>query len=506
MQKGLYINETDFRSFQEINQQIEGSELATRKALGSFKSLMGSLPNPDEVLRKLGKDTSVYDQLMYDSHIISCVQQREAGVLSRKWDIDRGKSKSRPAKFIYSEIEKLDVHHLTQQMVGAAFYGYQPFEVVWDTTTTAQYKLKKVEDKPRRWFMYDDENRLMLRDQEYSHRAALVPERKFLVARHRFNYENPYGFALLSTCFWYVAFKKGGLKFWSVFTEKYGMPYLIGKTPRGTKEAEQNKLADNLEAAVQDAILVIFDDQSVEVKDNNSAASADIYERLIDVCNAEISKALLTQTLTTQQGKSGSYGLGKEHGDQKGLLTLSDTHIVESVYNELISWIDFYNFNSTEKPKFILYDEQEVDQAQAERDKTLKDQGVKFKKSYFAKTYNIPEEDFEVEGDVLPADNPPAKFADPAKGKFLTKAVAAESLFPDQVAIDKLLQNQDSTQFDEMMASVIQPVLDLVNRVNSFQELQDEMAKLYSEMDETQMQNMIEKFMFISETWGRLNG
>lgn len=36
-------------------------------------------------------------------------------------------------------------------------------------------------------------------------------------------------------CFWPVAFKKGGMKFWLRFAEKFGSPWVIGKHPRGRK-------------------------------------------------------------------------------------------------------------------------------------------------------------------------------------------------------------------------------------------------------------------------------
>lgn len=98
-----------------------------------------------------------------------------------------------------------------------------------------------------------------------------------------------------------------------VFTEKYGMPHLIGKHPRGATKAETDSLADMLEEIVQDAIAVIPDDSSVEIQEANKTSSADIYEKLIDKMNSEISKAVLGQTLTTEIGSKGSYAASNTH-------------------------------------------------------------------------------------------------------------------------------------------------------------------------------------------------
>ena len=67
----------------------------------------------------------------------------------------------------------------------------------------------------------------------------------------------------MSRCFWPVAFKKGGFKFWAVFTEKFGMPWLIGKVPRGTGDTDRAQLLDHLVKMVQDAVAVINDDESI---------------------------------------------------------------------------------------------------------------------------------------------------------------------------------------------------------------------------------------------------
>ncbi len=81
------------------------------------------------------------------------------------------------------------------------------------------------------------------------------------------------------------------------------MPFLIGKHPRGTSKEDTDNLADMLESMIQDAIAVIPDDSSIEIQEAAKGSSADVFEKLIDKMNAEISKAILGQTLTTEIGQ-----------------------------------------------------------------------------------------------------------------------------------------------------------------------------------------------------------
>ena len=72
--------------------------------------------------------------------------------------------------------------------------------------------------KPQEWFVFDEENRLMLRTKD-NRNGDLVPEKKFLLATQQADYMNPYGRADLAMCFWAATFKKGGFKFWLEFME-----------------------------------------------------------------------------------------------------------------------------------------------------------------------------------------------------------------------------------------------------------------------------------------------
>ena len=54
------------------------------------------------------------------------------------------------------------------------------------------------------------------------------------------------------------------------------------------------------------------------VQSQGVGVRSDLYKDLLTYVDASISKAVLGQTPTTEEGGSGSYGLGKVHDDVRG--------------------------------------------------------------------------------------------------------------------------------------------------------------------------------------------
>lgn len=375
-----------------------GQELAKRDQL-DLNLIIGLLPDPDEILLDANKDFTVYRQIMNDSQVRACVNSRKSGTLSLNWAIDRGKSKSKQAQLIQELYDELDIDAINSAILNAPMFGFQPIEVIWKKVGGYILPVELI-PKNQEWFMFDKKGKLRLSTLNNALYGEELPDRKFLTPTYNDinnKYYNPYGDRILSSCFWPAAFKKSSFKWWSTFTEKYGMPYLIGKLPRHTLESERENMKNQLNNMVQDAVAVISDDAKLEfVESTEKSGRADLYENLINSCDRAISKAILGQTLTTDSNKSGSYALGKVHADVRKDIILADKKIVERAHNQLIKWIWEINFNHGEIPKFSMYEEADVNKNLAERDEILVKQGVRFSKSYYAGNYGLSDKDFEV--------------------------------------------------------------------------------------------------------------
>lgn len=406
-------------------------EIASRQRSRDYANFNMYLPNPDPVLKKQGRDIDVYKELRGDAHVGADILKRKAGVRSLEWEItgDQGQVLS----FVQECFDALDVYSLISESLDAALFGYRPLEVIWEKRG-GRVAPGRVEGKPPEWFRYSADNELLFLSRE-QWSGEPVPPYKFIVARNEPSYENPYGIAALSACFWPVVFKRGGLKFWVTFTEKYGMPWVVGKYARGTNQTEIDKIVESLDNMIQDAVAAIPDDSSVTIIEaGGKGASADIYEKMLHFCNAEISKAIVGQTLTTEVGSNGSYAASKTHAQVLQDVINSDARMIESAMNTLIGWIVELNFGSAARPKFVMYEEEDVDQALADRDQKLVSGGVRFTKAYYTRAYGFKEDEIEV------ADpNPPVNM-----GEYrFSERKPADTLDARSMAVDTKDQEEE---------------------------------------------------------------
>lgn len=464
-------------------------EIATRQNFDKIVTYWNMLPDPDPILRKIGKDVTVYRELLTDPHLFSTVQQRKAGVLSLNWEIQQLDSNQNEFEFVNNLVNNINLENLIDQILNTPLFGFTVFEILWKRE--GNYLVPdRVDEKPQEWFFFDQYNKLNIRTNVSS--IVLKGEQanplKFILCQHKPTYQNPYGERALSRCFWPVTFKRGGLKFWIAFTEKYGNPFMIGKLPRGSAQQDIDNLLTSLENMVQDAVAVIPDDSSVDIKEAQRTSSVEVFKELMNFQNSEISKAILTQTLTTEVQDTGTYAASQTMSEMLQKVQQADKRMVERVINQLINLIYQVNFNSTNKPKFILYADEDVDKLLAERDQILVNTGIKFTKEYYIRNYNLLPEDFEVT--EKPA-NP--EFAE-KKNVILSLPKGDTEKLTEQLP-DKLLQLQ--------IESTLKPVLTLIQNGENYEKIMEELAKTYPAMNTNQLEDLLTKLLFISEIVGR---
>lgn len=443
-------------------------EIASRQRTRDFANFNMYLPNPDPVLKKQGRDIDIYKELRSDAHVKADIMKRKAGVRAMEWEIA---GEDGPAlTFVRECFDALDVYTIISEMLDATLFGYSPMETMWERRD-GKVAPAGVIGKPPEWFRYSQSNELLFLSRD-AWQGEKVPDYKFIVARNEPSYENPYGEAALSSCFWPVVFKRGGLKFWVTFTEKYGMPYLIGKYARGTNQDEIDKILDMLENMIQDAVAVVPDDSRVDImSDAFKASSAGIYEKLLQFCNAEISKALVGQTLTTEVGSTGSYAASNTHKQVLQDVVESDARMVESAMNTLIGWVVKLNFGDADRPKFVLYEKEDVDKTLAERDETLTRGGrVNFTKAYYMRAYGFKDDEIQVNdattnmGEYRFSERKPADALDAQSMVADTRPVEDEILYALEAAMakadtyeeafDMLLQLFPDLELDSLQAAV----------------------------------------------------
>ncbi len=468
------------------------SQIATRARSAQFFSDLGlMLPNPDPVLKAIGKDITVYRELRADPQVGGNIRRRKGAVKALEWGINDGRAKEGAAKIISGMFADLEMDRIISEILEATLYGYQPLEIVWGKVGSYIVPVDVI-GKPPEWFCFDGENRLRLRTKEDPIYGELVPERKFLLPRQDATYDNPYGMPDLSMCFWPTTFKKGGLKFWVTFAEKYGSPWVIGKHPRNTPTEETDDLLEKLADMVQDAVAVIPDDSSVEIKEAaGKSSSADVYERLLMFCRSEVNYALLGQNQTSEANSNRASA-------QAGLevtrdIRDADSRMVEAAFNTLIRWVWDFNFNDAARPEFSMWEQEEVDKVLAERDKTLKDAGVTLTPAYFKRAYGFQN------GDLVESAAPSAAIS-------VAFAEGGGDSFPDQEALDAALSSLAEGNLQEQAVAMLKPLVQLINDSADYAEALGKLAALFPKLDTASLEEALTRAMFVAELWGQANG
>ena len=138
---------------------------------------------------------------------------------------------------------------------------------------------------------------------------------------------------LFSAVAQYVIYKRGGFGDWSQFAEMFGMPFR-----ELSYDDYDPETRSKLEKAMEDwgAAGYIIKPKSAELTlhdTGGSTSSAEVYDMLISKCDASISKVILGNTLTTEQGEIGSQALGEVHKESESEKNASDQLFILSILN-----------------------------------------------------------------------------------------------------------------------------------------------------------------------------
>lgn len=531
--KKLWLNESESIDIPAVS-TIDLGEVASRERSIDFTYMGSYLPNPDPVLKKAGIDQTIYRELLTDAHVGAVATSRKAGVKSMDWEIEPGDAPAQIVDFcrgIFSDY--FDVDDVISQALDAPGFGYQPFEAMWTRVGNLAITTDII-GKPSEWFVYSDKNELLFRSRDHWMGEPVKPN-KFIVARHEATYQNPYGKAFLALVFWWVSFKKGGIKFWVNCAEKFGMPFAVGKVPGGSDEKMRRQLLAGMKKMIQDACAVINDNESITLLEaSGKSASSDLYKSLCEYCDTQISKGIVSQTLTTEIGQTGgANAAAMTHKDVLDELVTGDAKIVERLFNTVLTWNCKANFAFTGKlPKFKLYRPADLNR-KAELSKKIFDLGARFTRDYFEEELNLKPNQFTLPpaptdaaaaigasgllpGSPLPGRRPGASefSAPPSPGTVRSRRVlsphamtlhfaAADAQATSQ---DKLDAAADAITPEEMQAyaeGLLKPVWPIIEKGGSPEAISEGLALAYADMNDADFEAALTQAIFISEIWGR---
>lgn len=490
-----------------------------RKDINIFTGWLQKLENPDPVIRTEGQALGLrlYDEVERDPHAGGVLDTRCLGVVSCDWEIVPGKSGMEKgnavttdldqeiADFVTETLKDTNFNQIKKELMQAVLYGYYCAEVIWKKTEKG-IQIKKFHGHHPRQFVFDAFRVMRLITWANMVTGEDIPERKFM----NFSWgdsNNPYGKGLGQRLWWYVWFKKNGIKFWLNFLEKFASPTVVGKYPPNS--AETAKLEEAVEAFISESGITIPDNMKIELVEATRAGNAQ-YEGICHYFDSQISIALLGQTLTTEMGKEGgSFAASKTHGEVKQEIKEADADLLDDcLSNGLIKWLVDYNFPGVKSyPTHKTHAEAKPNlKEQSEIDETLVCKiGLRIGAKYFYQKYNIPEPgaDEECVGGI------PLKT--PEKGPAFAEAI--KYLNFAQKARRRLNEGQDEIEYliDQLndssspaMTKMIGQIKKLVDESTDLQEVAEKLLEIYPDMNDYTLASLMQQAMTVANLNGRI--
>ena len=104
---------------------------------------------------------------------------------------------------------------------------------------------------------------------------------------------------------WAYLFKNYILKDWVTFAEVFGQPLRVGKYHPGASEKDKQALLSAVSRIGTDAAAIMPESMVIEFTEAHQNGGSELYQNFCQYLDAQVSKAVLGQTLTTEMPRSG---------------------------------------------------------------------------------------------------------------------------------------------------------------------------------------------------------
>ena len=378
--------------------------------MDNFRSFMGYMPNPDEVLTEAGEAISVYRNMKTDPRIKSLLSVVKAAALSYPVRIQQGNS--RPAVFadVIERIKPEMVSSLAKRLVAGIEFGYSVVEVIWDIQDSIYTPGDFVSRKPER-FRFSADGRLKWVKQGEIVDLYDMPY-KWLAYRHDKDAENPYGNSVLKACYWAWKFKKAGLQFWLMATEKFAVPSLLALFESSDSEDKIKEKAEAIAGMLESvgsgsgaALANIKDIKALEVDGKLGE-----FKVLMDWCDTQIAYAIVYQALAVQEAANGTRAQAEVHEDVFYETAKGICRDLQETLQKIVDWYVILNYGADEPAPSVSYDLENY--ASWAMVVEAIDRGVPVSKEAFYSRYGLPKPKDNEDSYVKPEGNAPLSLAD----------------------------------------------------------------------------------------------
>lgn len=194
---------------------------------------------------------------------------------------------------------------------------------------------------------------------------------------------------------WSYLFKNYVLKDWVTFAEVFGQPLRVGKYGAGATEQDKETLLQAVANIGTDAAAIVPESMMIEFTEARQTGSAELYQSFCEYLDAQVSKAVLGQTLTTEIPRgAGSRAAAEVHDTVRQDILSSDARRLSATLNrDLVKPIVDLNMGPRERyPKLALGIPEQPDLKQfADIVALLADRGLRIGQKTILDKLGLPE-------------------------------------------------------------------------------------------------------------------
>jgi len=299
-------------------------------------------------------------------------------------------------------------------------------------------------------------------------------------------------------------FKHYGLKDWMAFAEVFGMPLRLGKYRPGESQANIDILKMAVANLGIDAAAVIPEGMSIEFEElANTAGGADLFERLARFMDSQISKAVLGQTMTTDDGSSRAQA--EVHDQVRTDLRDADAgQLAETLERDLvIPYIVLNHGPQKAYPRVCLREPESADvTVLSEALGILVPLGLRVEASEVRDKLGFSDPDPDAEClQPAPVAMPEAQPQAAQKDQAMNRAEATR-FTADQQALEDLVAGV-VPEGAGAMAGIGREIDELIRRATSFDELRILLADYLDQAGDDELQDGVHRSLVAADLWGR---
>jgi hypothetical protein len=326
-----------------------------------------------------------YQDSLLDAHIKAVIDQRHAEVLAKPFEVVD--NNGTPLEDWTEKFNRNAMVELYGQILTSVEWGFTLVQLcgIEDDTFISSKVVPREYVKPENGIVADhpgNNEGVSFEEGKFSAWTLPVGEKKDLGL-------------LLSIMPLYI-YKKNSVGNWAGYNELFGQPTRVLKSMQ-TDQGRREETLDQLANMGSTPYMMIDDDEELEIHESSTGSGYNTFKEYSEFLDAQISKCVLGQTMTSDNGSSQSQA--NVHAETLNTRTVKDTWFLEATINDvLIPKMKALGVAFPEGAKFKIVDKEKVNQGDKfQRVLELVRLGVPVPNDFITEEFNIPIEDFQEE-------------------------------------------------------------------------------------------------------------